>query len=263
MPNPRQIAACCLAYALIHASTALADEPAVQKLDAVTQGRLTTLYSQLGSDDFGAREKAQAALQLLADTNKEPILDHALDRYLEITDPEIRYRLRSAMFNAVASETKRSGFIGISMFSRFDTSVGIMRVIQGSAAQRHGLRPGDEIVKLDGKPFSTEVGAAEPSRQLQDYVSALDEGTALKLSIRRGGFQEMEVDLELGGMPDDLNNQRREVVFADWMHEELVDRGLAKPKPAPEPASSSPRPLPRFLPRRVPVPPRNLFPDSD
>jgi regulator of sigma E protease len=54
-----------------------------------------------------------------------------------------------------------------------------MRVVPGGAAERHGLRPGDVLVKVAGKPVGSETAG-----QLR---ALLKKGEPMALEIERGG----------------------------------------------------------------------------
>ena len=64
---------------------------------------LDQLFNQLGSNRYEIRQKAHDQILEEGKKNKDSILDRSLDIYLKSTDPEIRYRLRSAMFGSTIS----------------------------------------------------------------------------------------------------------------------------------------------------------------
>ena len=247
--------------------------------EPVSTARLSDVFKKLGSDDFITREVAQQELQELASSDEESTLDKALDKYLATEDPEVRFRLRSAMYGAVAANSRRKGFIGITMEPewmrarggqlRQSDSVRITNVHPGTAADKFGLQAGDEIIEIDGKAFTQNH--REPNEQLQLYVRSLSEGDPLRLTIRRGGKQQKK-EIKLSGMPDQLDPNFRETAFSNWMHDQLVERGLAEPRPTIMPSSQRrPTPVfpgvdPRFVPAPriapVPIPPENLFPEE-
>ena len=73
---------------------------------------LDQLFNQLGSDRYEIRQKAHDQILEEGKKNKDSILNRSLDIYLKATDPEIRYRLRSAMFGIVSGDLRPEGFIG-------------------------------------------------------------------------------------------------------------------------------------------------------
>ena len=131
---------------------------------AFSQGQavneLDQLFNQLGSERYEIRQKAHDQILEEGKKNKESILNRSLDIYLESTDPEIRYRLRSAMFGIVSGNLRPEGFIGIRMMDspmriindgavENIRAVQILSVVPNSAASKAGLKPGDRITHLD------------------------------------------------------------------------------------------------------------------
>ena len=69
----------------------------------------------------------------------------------------------------------------------------IARMLRDGPADRAGLRPGDVITGLDGKPI-------EDSRELVNRTAALKPGTQAEFRILRGG-KELRLRVELGRRP--------------------------------------------------------------
>ncbi len=253
MSRHRQLALSGLAASAL----ALGAPPAAAADDAgdTPEAALPALIAKLGSDSYATRQIAQARLQELAGADRDLVLGKSLDAYLEAIDPEVRVRLRSAMFGIVAGNLRPEGFIGIRMTSTLMQvidgldveqvhAVQILTVLPDTAAAEVGLRPGDYIVKLDGEPFD---GGLPSYMALSNYVRSKTSGDSIALSIKRGG-QDLEIDLELGARPESLDADRRQRAFAEWLDGELVERGhIAEGTPEPAPPG---RPAPRF--RTVP-----------
>lgn len=87
------------------------------------------------------------------------------------------------------------GFIGF--FPQEPDSLIIGRISPYSPAQRAGLRPGDEFIR---------VGTLEPRvfDQLRTYVSGFRPGTVIKLVVRRRG-EIKSFTLTLGARPPDAD----------------------------------------------------------
>ena len=87
------------------------------------------------------------------------------------------------------------GFIGF--FPQNQASLIIDRISPNSPAERAGLRPGDEFVR---------VGAIEPRvfDQLRTYVSGFRPGTVIKLVVKRRGEMK-SFTLTLGVRPPDAD----------------------------------------------------------
>ena len=230
-----------------------------------------TALAQLGSDDFGTRQKAQKKLVQFATADRETVLGKSLDTYLESADPEVRYRLRAAMLSIIAGGMRPEGFIGIRMMDapmrilnggniEQERAVQVLTVLPETAAEKAGLRPGDRIVKLDGKPFGEKLPAYI---ELSEYVRSKTDGENLKIAIKRG-VQSLEFDLELGARPEGIDDGRKERLFSDWMESQLDARGLAKTE-SKEAVESAPTteaitpPSPRI---RIPLPEPEPFPGN-
>ena len=81
-----------------------------------------------------------------------------------------------------AGQDVRRGYLGVTFTLQPDPRGGVLlqSVIPGSPAALGGLRPGDRIVKVDGRPVEHPV-------RLQNAFSILPEGTQVPLEIVREG----------------------------------------------------------------------------
>ena len=202
------------------------------------QEQFKTLFAQLGSDSFPIRQVAQQKLQEAAGKNRELILEQSLNRYFESNDPEVRYRLRSAMFGIVGSSLRKEGFIGIRMMdapipflnnrgnAQPERAVQILSVLPDTAASRAGLRLGDKIIRLDGKPFDNNAPAYF---ELSKYIRSKSSGDTVKLSLKRG-IEDVEIDLVLGARPEGMDENRKAEAFSEWMDQQKIARGILKPE---------------------------------
>jgi len=208
---------------------------------AISQGQaindLDQLFNQLGSDRYEIRQKAHDQILEEGKNNKESTLNRSLDIYLETTDPEIRYRLRSAMFGIVSGNLRPEGFIGIRMMDspmrlikegvvENIRAVQILSVVPNSAASKAGLKPGDRITHLDGKAFKFQNPAYV---ELSKYIRSKTTGESVTLNISRvkpglNNRQEIEVAIKLGARPEGLDNDRKARAFTEWFEKSLTTR---------------------------------------
>jgi len=208
---------------------------------AFSQGQavneLDQLFNQLGSERYEIRQKAHDLILEEGKNNKESILNRSLDIYLESTDPEIRYRLRSAMFGIVSGNLRPEGFIGIRMMDspmriindgavENIRAVQILSVVPNSAASKAGLKPGDRITHLDGKAFKFQSPAYV---ELSKYIRAKEAGEDVKLNISRvkpglNNREKIEVAIKLGSRPEGLDNNRKTKAFTEWFEKSLTTR---------------------------------------
>jgi len=97
----------------------------------------------------------------------------SLDPYSRFLTPEMLDSYREQMAGEYAG-------IGAEIAAR-DGRMFIKAVFEGGPAAKAGLKPGDEVVAVDGKPLA-EIKAGELSRRLRGKP-----GTTVTLSLRAGG----------------------------------------------------------------------------
>jgi putative serine protease PepD len=92
----------------------------------------------------------------------------------------------------IADGKVEHAYLGVSLAD--DGPARLVSVVDRSPAARAGLRVGDLVIEVDGKPI--ETGDA-----LREAIAAKKPGDALRLKVRRGG-DERDFTVELGTRPD-------------------------------------------------------------
>jgi serine protease DegQ len=84
---------------------------------------------------------------------------------------------------------------GVAESSRLDSTRGalIAGVLRGGPADRAGVRPGDVLVEIEGKPV------ADPSSML-NLVAALAPGNSARMKLKRKG-RDIEANVTVGRRP--------------------------------------------------------------
>jgi serine protease Do len=107
-------------------------------------------------------------------------------------------RVLPKMLKGTAKEvvTLKRGLLGITMQQKqgqdeHSTPAVIAAVSPGSAAEKRGLKPGDTIKEIDGKPINTQA-------QLRQVLGPKYEGDTVVLKIQRGK-EEIKLDVKLEG----------------------------------------------------------------
>lgn len=125
------------------------------------------------------------------------VVEKALPQILRELDPHSTY-ISAEEVEASMQELKGS-FSGIGVqFTIYDDTVRIVRVIEGGPSERVGLRPGDRIVGVDGKPFvGKEVNNDETMKRLKG-----PRGSEVKLNIcRTGNSNQLQFKITRGEVP--------------------------------------------------------------
>lgn len=194
-----------------------------------TQGQetLEEIVSALASDSFNERESAtQRLLDYVKKDTKTlygPLLSLYADRDL---DPEAKARLLNGIRHVVRDFDfkKRGGFIGIQIRPFMDRDpenpaevkrqgVSVLLVMPGKQGDKAGLRLGDKIFSLNGKPLAAQ-GFADLSAEFIKTVQWLTPGEKLTLGIERRG-KDITLDVELGDTPEDVNIDRTKPYYYD------------------------------------------------
>ena len=82
---------------------------------------------------------------------------------------------------------RRGAMLGVNVGTEKprDTGVEIVGVSPGGPAEQAGLRPGDVIVAIDGKPLR-RAGDNTPARQIVEHLTEVEPGTPVKVDYLRG-----------------------------------------------------------------------------
>ncbi len=112
--------------------------------------------------------------------------------------------------NMMAKNFESRGWVGIEMEDDggVDKMV-VTKVIDGSPAQKAGFKIGDVMVAVNGVAFSDEN-----EKQLKDVQHAMKQGADFTYTVSRYGSK-VELDVELGSIPDDVR--------AQWVGKHMLD----------------------------------------
>lgn len=136
------------------------------------------------------------------------LMEAAIRALLADLDPHSAY-LPATAASALAEETQgRYDGVGVEVEVRPDRSLKVVGAIEGSPAHRAGLRTGDVIVAIDGRPAGADR-AADPSQALRGAA-----GTVVRLSLLRPGE----------ALPRDVVLVRQSIALASVSHR-LIEPG--------------------------------------
>jgi hypothetical protein len=170
----------------------------------------------LAAEDFAVREKSQLNLLEWAKQNPKERTG-SLVALSSAKDPEIRMRSVVVM-RQLSDEDYLSdgqGYLGISMLEQNlnpGAGIRVLNVMKGSPAHESGIKTGDLIIALDGKPWDKE-GAVnvfmETIAQKKPLVDVI-------LKIRRDNAEPIEITVKLGRRPvADLTEARGNLQLLD------------------------------------------------
>lgn len=125
------------------------------------------------------------------------LVEKALPQILRELDPHSTY-IGADEVEATMQDLKGS-FSGIGVqFTIYEDTVRIVKVIPGGPSERVGLRPGDRIVGVDGKPYvGNQLNNEETMKRLKGPA-----GSEVVLTIKRAGErQELKYKITRGDVP--------------------------------------------------------------
>lgn len=189
--------------------------------------RVTALIAQLGDPEFKQREAASQALTELC-----PGAFRRMARaYREDDDYEVRIRIQEIVQERYLWHTllRHNGFLGVAYDSSSKIpgnddevrAVIITRVEPNSAAGEAGLRAGDRILSIDGKPFADDKDDDEFRNRIQSKGAG---GKAL-FEIARGSESFM-VEVTLRARPIDQYSDARGSTLLDQLNARLQQYSL-------------------------------------
>lgn len=193
--------------------------------------------TKLAAEDFHQREQAQAALQKWAERFPDDAKRDLFKALEQSKDPEVQARCRAVLKSVVLIDYLKAGegCIGINLKEAPVQVPGdagprycivVQEVAPGCAAQRAGLRKGDQITAMDDAVWR-EAGAVEKFSQ---RTRATRPGTQVVLQVLRAG-QVRAVPVTLMRLPPQsnvlmsdlkewqrLDDQAKESFFLDWLN---------------------------------------------
>ncbi|MHB8861988.1 MAG: S1C family serine protease [Pirellulaceae bacterium] len=135
------------------------------------------------SDEYDlALLKVEATDLVAAAWRTEPVKPGILVAAVAPDGDAIGIGVVSAELRAVGGSRRsnpRRGWLGVSLGDG-DSGVGVTEVIEGSAAAKAGLNPGDQIQTIDGRPMQS-------MEQVVELVGSHPPGTTLSIEILRDG----------------------------------------------------------------------------
>jgi S1-C subfamily serine protease len=190
----------------------------------VQAGGLEELVAGLADESFAIRQRSTAELVRQGRGDAEAVQALCLDHFLKDPDPEVRIRCGKVLRELLAESV---GFIGIRHQTRayFDEEgelrqgVEVAEVLPGEAAQKSGLKVGDIIVRVDGKPLGGESAADDFSRSIR----LLGAGKQVALQIEREG-ELREIALVTGAAPEELLTVDPEARFQEWLRARMESK---------------------------------------
>lgn len=170
-------------------------------IDVIRKGRSKSLTAKLGSKGEGALAGSTSP------TPDQPAARAGGGRRTPPADaapPAMPEEYREKRRRAEREEPRRErpereqkpGFLGVNIADSDEGGVHVTGLVEGQAAQRGGIREGDVVVGIDGRPV-------KDINDLIGAVSGAGAGTRIKIKVRRGN-EERVIAVRLGERPDAL-----------------------------------------------------------
>ena len=126
----------------------------------------------------------------IGEVNEEDLIDGALKGLVAGTGDVYTTYFTKSELEEFKAETLGS-FVGIGVYLQGNLETGkveVIKPIKGSPAEEAGLKPGDEVIKADGKEYK-----AEQLDELSKYIKG-EEGTEITLTVKR---EEEQLDIKV------------------------------------------------------------------
>jgi carboxyl-terminal processing protease len=133
--------------------------------------------------DLFGRVYREITLNYVDEVDPERFMEAGIEGMLETLDPYTTYIDREEWDEVELITTGKYGGIGVTIGQR-EGAIQVISVMEGYAAQRQGIQPGDRILEVDGVP----VSAKNP-----DEVRSLtrgEPGTEVRVTVDREGEAE-------------------------------------------------------------------------
>ncbi len=150
-------------------------------------GLWTGRYLSRHSADSAAQEKLRSVFETIEryyvdEVGLDSLVDKALPELLRNLDPHSTYI--SAKDRVVADRDLEGSFFGVGIqFQMMNDTLYIVEVINGGAAERAGIQPGDKIIEVDGKNIAgMNVGTEEVFGMLRG-----PKDTDVQVKVKRHG----------------------------------------------------------------------------
>lgn len=151
-------------------------------------GEVDELVQKLGSESAASRRAAQETLSAWMETKPRERLVLLAERYSTVEDLEIKVRLEELLADSAREWMFYfpPGFMGINFRLVYlrddDKAIEILQVLPGGAAERAGLRDGDNILEMNG----VDIGEIESQEDFVGAISELRPGELIDLVVQQG-----------------------------------------------------------------------------
>jgi carboxyl-terminal processing protease len=113
----------------------------------------------------------------------EQLVDESLVQMLDVLDPHTVYV--PVRKTAISDATLEAGFEGVGiLFSIFNDTLFVEYPIEGGPSRKAGIRTGDKVIAVDGKPF-VHVSLSDAFHVLRG-----DRGSKVVVTVNRWGEKE-------------------------------------------------------------------------
>lgn len=198
--------------------------------------RIFELLDQLGSNNFEKRESADANLREMG----MPVMPYLTERFEASEDLETRLRVQRVIEHVYFWDHvfSKNAFLGIQHVEYSNPADGrlgdgeagieIRNIIEGTSAERAGLKRGDLIIGVDGQRLGSDINRTT----FADMIRTKRPGDPMEFLIYRGAeMQTYEINLGhrpthlyVGrGLPKEISDNYKDSMqnFHSWWDDEL------------------------------------------